>query len=86
MSMYSLPTQVSLLPIDALQEAINNECINSVNKKPLSLDKLISAGLLTFTVPPNTTLVVGEKVQWGDTVTGFVNSDKHLVGLGLVVN
>ena len=44
------------------------------------MDKLIAAGLLTFTVPPNTTFVVGE-----DGGTGFLNSYKELEGWGLQV-
>ena len=55
------------------------------NEKPLSMAKLMSAGLLAFTVPENTTFVIGKKDEWGDRVTGFLNSDKQLVGWGLRV-
>ena len=55
------------------------------NEQSLSLTKLISAGLLAFTVPPNTTFVVDEKDKYGGMVTGFLNSDKWLVGWGLIV-
>ena len=76
-----------------LQEAISTQFQKAMeeleldkNEKPLSMAKLISAGLLAFTVPPNTTFVVDEKNAYGHRVTGFVNSDKRLVGWGLAVN
>ena len=46
------------------------------------MTKLIAAGLLAFTVPPNTTFVVDEKDKRGARVTGFLNSDNELVGWG----
>ena len=55
------------------------------NEKPLSVDKLVSADLLAFAVPQNTTFVVGYEDDDGDRVTGFLNSDKELVGWGLRV-
>ena len=61
------------------------EQISGNPKKPLSIAKLMSAGLLAFTVPEKTTLVIDKEVQDGDRVTGFLNSDNELVGWGLTV-
>ena len=56
------------------------------NEKPLSIIKLISAGLITFTVPENSRFVVGEDDEYGDDrLTGFVNSNKQLTGWGFKV-
>ena len=55
------------------------------NEQSLSLTKLISAGLLTFTVPENTEFVVDKGDISGTRVTGFLNSEKRLVGWGLTV-
>ena len=62
-----------------------------LNGKSLSMDKLMSAGLLAFTVPQNTTLAVKENGS-GWRLTGFMNSDNlrdysrhHLIGWGLRV-
>ena len=49
------------------------------------MTKLMSAGLLTFTVPPNTTFVVDGRDIFGWRVTGFQNEDKELEGWGLQV-
>ena len=55
------------------------------DEKSISMDKLIAAGLMNFTVPPNTTFARGEE-QDGYRLTGFLNKDtKHLVGWGLKV-
>ena len=52
------------------------------NEKALSIEKLIAAGLINFTVPENTRFVVGE-LQKGSRHTGFLNAKNQLVGWGL---
>ena len=69
--------------METLKASYEYEEISGNPKKPLSIAKLMSAGLLAFSVPENTTLVIDKELEF-DRVTGFLNSDKHLVGLVLI--
>ena len=66
--------------IGKLQEAISTQFQDAMKmsgktEKCLSIIKLIAAGLINFTVPVNTELVVGEEDRYGYKFTGFVDSD-----------
>ena len=85
--------------VGKLQTAINAEfqkamekigLNGSTNEKPLSIIKLMSSGLITFTVPENTKFVVNERLihlkNGGEyNATGFMNANKKLVGWGFIV-
>ena len=60
------------------------EKLGMENERPLSMDTLMAAGLLVFTLPQSTTFVVGREID-GCSYTGFLNNDNHLVGWGLEV-
>ena len=85
-----------------LQESINAQfqlAMDTLGKteKPLSLSKLISAGLIIFIIPKNCTFVTdGQSIDMfqeirkvprkSDRVTGFIDRNCQLVGWGLKVN
>ena len=81
--------------VGKLQTAINAEFkkamekLGCVNEKPLSILKLMSSGLITFNVPENTKFVVDERQNHAKSgeyrATGFMNTNKKLVGWGYIV-